>query len=176
LTGQVLSGRALAGEEALAELARRYFASHGPATAADFIWWSGLPAADARRGIAAVQSSLAQIQEDGQVFWLVETVPPAISSPTACCLPPFDEYLLGYKDRGAALHPDHVKKVNAGGGVPKPTITLDGKVIGVWQRTIKKRTLQLSSDLFRPLSEAEHTAVMQAIERFAQFYEMPVEM
>jgi hypothetical protein len=176
LTGQVLSGRTLTGEEALAELTQRYFASHGPATAADFIWWSGLPATDARRGIAAVQSSLSQIQEDGPGFWTVETALPAISSPTACCLPPFDEYLLGYKDRSAVLHSDHVKKVNAGGGVPKPTIILDGKVIGVWQRTTKKRVLQVSSDLFGPLSEAEGTAVMQAIERFAQFYEMPVEM
>ena len=32
-------------EEALAELARRYFTSRGPATLQDYIWWSGLSAA-----------------------------------------------------------------------------------------------------------------------------------
>jgi hypothetical protein len=40
-------------DEALAELARRYFTSHGPATLQDFTWWSGLLAADARRGVEA---------------------------------------------------------------------------------------------------------------------------
>lgn len=39
----VPSSRMLEGDEALAELAARYFASHGPATLADFAWWSGLP-------------------------------------------------------------------------------------------------------------------------------------
>jgi len=37
-------------EEALAKLTRRYFTSHGPATLQDFIWWSGLTAADAKNG------------------------------------------------------------------------------------------------------------------------------
>jgi hypothetical protein len=178
LAEQISPGRELAGEAALAELARRYFASHGPAAAADFIWWSGLPAADARRGIAAIQSSLVAIQEEGRDYWLVEpeTEPPEIVSPTAHCLPPFDEYLLGYKERSAALHPDHVKQVNAGGGLPKPALILDGKVVGVWKRTKKKRALQVSRELFRRLSAGESTAVTQAIEQFAQFCEMPVEM
>lgn len=178
LAEQISPGRELTGEEALAELARRYFASHGPATVADFIWWSGLPAADARRGIAAIQSSLATIQDEGEDYWLVEpeAAPPDIASPTAHCLPPFDEYLLGYKERSAVLAPEHVKKVNAGGGMPKPAIILDGKVIGVWKRTKKKQAIQVSRELFRELSEGEETAVAQAINRFAQFYEMPVEM
>src|SRR5262249_28767550 len=42
-------------EAALAELARRYFSSHGPATLQDFAWWSGLPMADARAGLALAQ-------------------------------------------------------------------------------------------------------------------------
>lgn len=33
-------------EEALEELAKRYFSSRGPATVADFAWWSGLTARD----------------------------------------------------------------------------------------------------------------------------------
>src|SRR4030095_13972030 len=46
-------------EESLAELARRYFTSHGPATVRDFAWWSGLAAADAEPGPEGVASELS---------------------------------------------------------------------------------------------------------------------
>src|SRR5436190_24282070 len=42
--------RSLDRDEALAEIAKRYFQSHAPATVADFAWWSGLKMSDARRG------------------------------------------------------------------------------------------------------------------------------
>ena len=42
-------------DEALAELTRRYFRSHGPAQVTDFVWWSGLSTADARRGLEMVE-------------------------------------------------------------------------------------------------------------------------
>ncbi len=45
--------RDLPREEALAELARRYFSSHGPATVHDFAWWAGLTVTDARLGLEA---------------------------------------------------------------------------------------------------------------------------
>ena len=38
-------------DDALGELARRYFRSHGPATLRDFVWWSGLRVSDARRAV-----------------------------------------------------------------------------------------------------------------------------
>src|SRR5438067_2484699 len=50
--------KTLARDEALTELARRYFTSHGPATLRDFVWWSGLTTADARVGIEMVTPHL----------------------------------------------------------------------------------------------------------------------
>ena len=46
--------------EALAELAKRYFASHGPATVRDFAWWSGLTLNDARTA-ASFRSAAARV-------------------------------------------------------------------------------------------------------------------
>src|SRR5882724_2266639 len=56
-------------DEALAELARRYFTSHGPATLQDFTWWSGLSAADARAGLDMVKSGFIREDADAQTYW-----------------------------------------------------------------------------------------------------------
>lgn len=45
-------------KEALAELARRYFTSHGPATLQDLMRWAGITTADAKIGLAAVEHEL----------------------------------------------------------------------------------------------------------------------
>ena len=61
---RVPPGVAHEGDGARAELARRYFATRGPATLRDFAWWSGLPMADARAGLAAAQSDLSSFERD----------------------------------------------------------------------------------------------------------------
>ena len=45
-------------DRALAELARRYLAGHGPASDRDLAKWAGLPLRDARAGLAAIGSEL----------------------------------------------------------------------------------------------------------------------
>ncbi|MDQ3936321.1 MAG: winged helix DNA-binding domain-containing protein, partial [Actinomycetota bacterium] len=51
---------------ALAELARRYLAGHGPADDRDLARWAGLPLRDARAGLEAISPELEQ-REDGLV-------------------------------------------------------------------------------------------------------------
>jgi ATP-binding cassette subfamily B protein len=47
-------------DEAVSELVRRFFQSHGPATTRDFAWWSGLTMADAKRGLDIVGGGAAR--------------------------------------------------------------------------------------------------------------------
>jgi hypothetical protein len=169
----IAPGRKLSGEEALAEVATRYITGHGPATVQDFAWWSGLAVAEARRGLAAVTSSFVCLRAKGKELWAAEAFEPAAPTPAAYLLPPFDEYLLGYKDRSQALEPGQAKKVNAGGGMPKPTIVLNGRVIGVWQRAAKKGAVHVTGESFRSLSEEERALIEEAASRFGRFYEMP---
>ncbi len=111
--------RALEGEEALAELALRYFRSHGPTTRQDFAGWAGITAAEAKAGIAGAGEALAEAAYDGSSVWMAADLPDRAADVVAGgdaqrvrLLPGFDEFLLGYKDRSIPVPrdqcaPDH---------------------------------------------------------------------
>src|SRR5690606_10007263 len=111
-------------DEALAELARRYFTSHGPATVPDLARWSGLNITEVKQGLADVRSELVEEIIDGQSYWQSASARPVTDrSAGLYLLPGFDEYLLGYKDRGAVLDAEHQQKIVPGNnGVFRPTI------------------------------------------------------
>jgi Winged helix DNA-binding domain len=160
-------------DEAVAELARRYFTSRSPATLQDFVWWSGLSTADARAGLEATKPQLVQETIDGRTYWLSRPMPENSSS-TVYLLPGFDEYLLSYRDRSASLDVVHAKTLNAGGGVLSPTIVAGGRVVGAWKRTFKKDAVVITVSPFAPLSEVQNHALSAAVERYGRFVGMPV--
>jgi hypothetical protein len=165
----------MARDEALAELTRRYFTSHGPATLRDFIWWSGLRTAEARIGLEMVKPHLVQEVYDGQTFWLASSMPAAkYASPTAYLLPAFDEYTVAYKDRSAVLNPLHTKQVNTGNGILFPTIVMDGQIVGTWKRTLKKSAVVITPSFFARLNEGEMRAFAAAASRYGEFLDQAV--
>lgn len=163
--------KALARDEALAELARRYFTGHGPATVHDLARWSGLTLTDARAGLEQVKTQLRQETVNGQTYWLSPDIPASpTESPTAYLLPGFDEYLLGYTDRSAVLEPAHAPKIVPGNnGMFMPTVVIDGRVAGLWKRTLKKDKLILILSPFASFSQAESQAINPAAERYRYF-------
>lgn len=158
-------------EAALAELARRYFTSHGPATLQDFVWWSGLKVSEAREGLEAVSPRLIKEIVDGKVYWMLPDMPASSRASTDIyLLPAFDEYMLGYQDRGAALDPRHAPKIVPGGnGIFLPTIISNGRVVGTWKRAFKKKAVVVMPSPFTSLTKAETRAVAGVAERYGQF-------
>ena len=164
----------LAHEEALAELARRYFTSHGPATVADFAWWSGLNLTEARTGLDLVKAHFKSIAIDGQTYWCApDPIDPAASS-TAYVLPAFDEYTVAYQDRSRLTDEAHTGKVKPTSAVIlSPTIVINGKVVGTWKRTLKKDALHLKSHPFTRLTPTEARAFAAAAARYGAFLGLP---
>jgi hypothetical protein len=122
----------LAGAErdaALAELARRYLAAHGPAEPGDLAAWSGLPLRDARAGLGAIAPELAERSDDLVDLAAREPAPDAIP---ARLLGAFDPYLLGWKDRAFAVPARHARRVHPGGGMLRATATVDGRAVATW--------------------------------------------
>jgi len=160
-------------DEALAEISRRYFTSHGPATLQDFAWWSGLPVRDARAGLESVKSEFVQEVVDGKTYWLSPSTQTAEeASPTAHLLPAYDEYTVAYTDRSAVLDPAHA--IEARGGILNPVIVVDGKAVGLWKRTYLKDSVAITLQPFSTLSDAEYQAIAEAANRFGRFLNMPV--
>lgn len=163
--------------EALTELTTRYFTSHGPATVHDFAWWSGLTIADVRAGLEGATSRLLSEVIDGRTYWFDATTRCARStSPKAYLLPVFDEYAVAYRDRSAVLDPLLTKRVNAGGGIFKAIIVLDGQVVGTWTRAFKKGGVTIALTPFAQLSKAHWRAIAAAAERYGEFVGMPAEV
>jgi len=161
---------------ALAELARRYFKSHGPALLTDFAGWSGLKSTDARAGVEAAASDLRRERIGKADFWMAaDAAAPDAGMIEAHLLPGFDEYLLGYTDRRAVLEARHARKIVPGSnGVFSPTLILQGRVAGTWKRTLNKKTVVIAVSGFNPLKKAEKQAVAAAADRYGQFLGLPV--
>jgi hypothetical protein len=161
--------RKLTRDEALVELAERYFTSRGPATLQDFTWWSGLTVADAKRAIE--MSRLESEAVEGLSYWF-GTEPPSAAPDPAYLLPPYDEYTVAYKDRSAVLDPGHGRDVS-GNGIFYPILVLTGQVAGTWKRELKKESVVITLSPFIPLKKKERQAVALAAERYGQFLGKP---
>lgn len=161
-------------EEALAELVKRYFTSHGPATLRDFCWWSGLTLADARAGVALLGSQLVHEVIDGQTYWFAPSASiTKDKSPTAYLLPNYDEY-ISYKDRGAVFDSQYASRVDIqAGGLPH-YLVIDGQIAGAWRRTFSKGAVVIEYRPFEALTAAETKAFETAAGRFGAFLGMPV--
>ena len=115
-----LDGRAR--DAALAELARRYLAGHGPAAPADLAAWRGLPLRDARAGLTRSPRSWCSATTTSST----SRARPAPAAIPSRLLAAFDPYLLGWKDRAFAVPAEHAKRVHPGGGILRATATVDG--------------------------------------------------
>jgi hypothetical protein len=153
--------------EAVALLAQRFFASHGPATLKQFAWWSGLTVTEARKGREALRGVESEAVNG------VEWISPLSRSttdqkPTTLLIPEYDEVLTGWADIGI---PRSIADRRRG----KPTNTFDrpilygGKWVGTWRRTIGPRVVGLELELFGRSSESARSALAREVARYEAF-------
>lgn len=161
-------------EEALAELSTRYFQSRGPATVKDFATWSGLTITDCKKGIELIKPHLQiEVIENEEYFFmpnnsLINQWPEKIY-----LLPIYDEFLIGYKDRSAAMVLKNSLKSN-----PEfrydCTIVSDGQIIGTWKRTIKKNIIDMEFDFLKPLNKLQSKIFDDSVNRLSEFMNIEV--
>jgi hypothetical protein len=159
---------------ALGELTRRFFQSHGPATIRDFVWWSGLPTADARRGLEIVRG--VSVDLHGHRYWSVDEIDAGLSrrgkrsgNPVAHLLPIYDEYLVAYRDREAVPHGLDTVRGTGRTVLFQHAILINGQIAGTWRTPPPGHGGVISIVPLRKLHVAEREAIDQAAERYRRF-------
>lgn len=166
--------RRLARDESLAELARRYFSSHGPATIRDFAWWSGLKLADARQGLEMNRARHQVI--DGRSYWTIgRKSADAKRRGLVHLLPVYDEYLVAYKDRDAVPHAAPLIRTDSRGTVTfVHPLVIAGQVAGTWKTARNARGIVVDVIPLRRLVRPERSALAESVARYGRFLNAPV--
>ena len=120
-------------DEALMRFTRKYLQSHQPATLEDFVWWSGLNVSDCRKGIALLGNTIHVEKYQGREFYLTDDCRTrGFRKGKYLLIPPYDEYLIGYKSRDIVLPPEHTHRAHNNSGIFQPVIAHDGIICGNW--------------------------------------------
>jgi hypothetical protein len=173
LDERVPPGLTYEADEALTEIAVRFFAGHGPASLRDLTRWSSLTVADAKTAIAAAEGDRLDSREvDGQTLWF----DPAARKPrkmalSAYLLPLYDEAMLTYPRLSFPVAPGH----------PHPpdmdlfigSVIVGERNVGTWRRTIVGRRLTIQTDLAPGLGEEHRAAVKSAVDQLSVFLGHP---
>lgn len=172
LTDEVVAPTpALDQPEAVARLAHRFFAGHGPASIKDFTRWSSLTVALTKVAIAELGDALAMVEVDGAPHWFD---PQAVarrrpSAPSGFLFPAYDEAVLTYpalnfeapEDHPYAEHPDPFWAM----------VVVGERNVGLWKRTVRGGRVTVEVWLASSLGRAGRQEVERAAQRMARFLE-----
>ncbi|MDF3019037.1 MAG: winged helix DNA-binding protein [Steroidobacteraceae bacterium] len=160
--------RVLTGQAAFAELARRYFTSHGPASVQDFAWWAGITQRDAIMAIDAAGDALRRERLDDCDLWsgAKATRPTTARKPQVALLPAFDEYTVAYKDRTAVGGTGRLSNPMA---LLNPLVIVDGLAVGTWQRKLHREGARVRVRATRTLTRAEWAALEDEVRDYGEF-------
>jgi hypothetical protein len=161
------------GDHALAEVVRRYFAAFSPATAADFTAWSGLPAGTA---IALMRDELEPVDVAGSPGYRLRGSAPELAPRGSVRLVSgYDNYLVGYRDRGLLIADEHRPAVYVG-GVIKPTVLLDGCVVATWRLARTTRDATVTVTPLREITGRTRNAIAREARDIGKFLGVPTQL
>lgn len=169
LADRVTRPRRLDREEALAELALRYFTGHGPATERDLAYWATLTLTDVRAGLASVRDRLASFEHDGRTFWHApdEESPAAPQDPRAHLLQVLDEMYRGYQESRMVL--DAAGVVARGREAAIGMCLVDGQLVASMKRTTSDSRVVFDLQPHPTWSSASLPAVEEAAAAYGGF-------
>lgn len=158
-------------DEAVRELVRRYYGTHGPATTQDFVVWSGLTQGDARTALNELSADFESATLEGREWWYPRERPAVSRRVVARLIPNFDEYYIGFKHRDPLFA--RLQAANTSltlYQILQHLILIDGQVVGHWKRAPNARGTTLTLSPLVPLTPRERAAVEREVPRLEAFH------
>lgn len=165
---RVPAGKKLTRDEALHELALRYFTARGPATIADFSWWSGLSVVDSKHAVEMLGDLLYK-ESIGESTYFHNSLFSGETGDTLHLLPSYDEFLISYSDRTASIDPKHARRALTNNGIFRPVVVKDGTVIGTWSRNLGPKGVRLDFKFFKAKERLSRKVMGEVIEGYKWF-------
>ncbi len=157
-------------DEALEKLAKRYFTSHGPASIKDFAWWAGLTLSDSKKAVETNKAELNMKTINSETYYFKDSNINIIENKKSVhLLPAYDEFLISYANRSAALQDKHYKNTVSSNGIFRPVILIDGQVFGLWKRNSIKDKIIIEFELYKSVSKIEKSLILKAADNFSSF-------
>ncbi|HJS20775.1 MAG TPA: winged helix DNA-binding domain-containing protein [Anaerolineales bacterium] len=161
-------------EQAEGILLRRYLRSFGPATAADFAFWSGMTLTEARQVWAREQADFAPVDVEGWAAFVLqedldELTQARFERPRVRLLPYFDTYLLGHKERHHLVSMEHHPKVYRAQGWIAPVVLVNGRVAAVWEHAREGNHLHVNVSKIESLSRRIIAGIREEAQDLSRF-------
>ena len=161
-------------QEARAWLVRRYLSAFGPAFFEDVQWWTGFTKEETRQSVGDLSPAIARVAIDGigpDCLMLADDAQrlrafEQTAALSVWLLPGLDPYIMGYRDRGRFLAPQHSRKVFDRAGNAIPTVWAGGRVVGAWGQ---RKDGTVTCGLFDPVDAAERAALATEAGRLERF-------
>lgn len=166
-------------EEALREIARRYFRAYGPGTREGFARWWGLGLTAAGRLLRSLDSELERVEVEGErALALPSTVDAMrdLERPASVNLVPlFDAYTFGFGRHLDPLLPaKHESEVFLPQGWISAAVIVNGCIKGVWKHRVRQDEAEVRVRMFSQPPASVRKRIEAEAERLGAFLEAAV--
>ncbi len=150
--------------EAKKELMRRYFASYGPATFADFLYWTGMKTMNAKAAFEEAREELTEVKIEGRksAHFVYGSLPKP-AKPAVRLLPKFDPLMMGHRDKTLFVPETIRDRVFRKAGQVEAVVLAEGRVQAGWRTVRRGSILEFVIEPFGPMKKSW----LPAIEREA---------
>ena len=167
-------------DESLAELARRFFTTRGPATVKDLATWASLTVGQARRGVVQVESDLDSATLNGVTVYLaagaLDSASGQIDSPTVDLVQCYDEIVMSYSETRGLLTGGEAYSPIAISSPYLHTMLVDGILVGHWRHRLGRDEVAIDTALRRELNRPESAALRTAVDRYGDYLGVPTSL
>jgi hypothetical protein len=160
-------------------LVRAYLATFGPATEADISFWTGFGKSETARAVSALSSETTMTQVEGipgmtlllkeQAEALQATEP--FSAPVVNVLPADDPFTTAHRASRSRYFSDPAldRQVFGSKGGAKPTIVVNGQIVGTWDEPSEESFGMIDWRLLTGVEATVEPLIEEEIERVENF-------